>query len=85
MMNEHLLRGILYFTRETRIMDGMAAVCGWDDFRAAACDGREIRENTLFDLASLTKVMVTRELAPALLDFTSSSLNPVIWEEITKD
>ena len=56
MMNEHLLRGIFYFTRETRIMDGMAAVCGRDDFRAAACDGREIREKTLFDLASVTKL-----------------------------
>ena len=56
MMNEHLLQGILYFTRETRIMDGMAAVCGRDDFRAAACDGREIREKTLFDLASVTKL-----------------------------
>ncbi|MBR7173893.1 MAG: beta-lactamase family protein, partial [Clostridia bacterium] len=56
MMNEHLLRGILYFTRETRIMDGMAAVCGREDFRAAACDGREIREKTLFDLASVTKL-----------------------------
>ena len=56
MMNEHLLRGITYFTRETRIMDGMAAACGRNGTRAEARDGREIRESTLFDLASVTKL-----------------------------
>ena len=56
MMNESLLRGIVYFTRETRIMDGMAAACGWNGIRAEAHDGREIREGTLFDLASVTKL-----------------------------
>ena len=56
MMNADLLRGVTYFTRETRIMDGMAAVCGRNGIRAEASDGREIRESTLFDLASVTKL-----------------------------
>ena len=56
-MNEELLRGIRYFTRDTRIMDGMAAVCARGKSRAEAGDGREITNKTLFDLASVTKLL----------------------------
>ena len=56
MMNEILFQAICYFTRETRIMDGMAAVCYRNGLRASAWDGREISQSTLFDLASVTKL-----------------------------
>ena len=56
MMNEVLYQAVCYFTRETRIMDGMAAVCFLDGRRACAWDGREISQSTVFDLASVTKL-----------------------------
>ena len=56
MMNEELLRAVRWFTRETRIMDGMAAACFRDGRSVRAADGREIGERTLFDLASVTKI-----------------------------
>ncbi len=77
-MNEQLLKAISFFTRETRVMDGMAVSCGRlsgsqpardgetgkEAPRApgekGAClrawDGREIGENTVYDLASVTKI-----------------------------
>ncbi len=56
MMNEKLLGAVRYFTRDTGIMDGMAAACGKGSLRAYAYDGREIGRDTLYDLASVTKL-----------------------------
>ena len=53
---EKLRQAIFYFTRETRIMDGMAVAFGYGDWSCRAWDGREIGEETLFDLASVTKI-----------------------------
>lgn len=47
---------VRFFTRETRIMDGLAVACGAGDSRLSAMDGREISSRTLFDLASVTKI-----------------------------
>ena len=54
--NTELAQALRYFTRETRIMDGMAAVCGRGEQRAWARDGAEISGKTIFDLASVTKL-----------------------------
>ena len=56
MMNEKLLSALWFFTRETGIMDGMAAACRRGERRAWAMDGREIRRETIYDLASVTKL-----------------------------
>ena len=56
MMNEKLLASLRFFTRETGIMDGMAAACRRGERRAWAMDGREIRRETIYDLASVTKL-----------------------------
>ena len=55
-MNETLRNAIGFFTRETRIMDGLAASCGKGARTARAWDGREIGEKTVYDLASVTKI-----------------------------
>ena len=55
-MNEEIRKAIGFFTRETRIMDGLAVACGRGTRRETAWDGREIRPETLFDLASVTKI-----------------------------
>ena len=55
-MNERIREAICFFTRETRIMDCLAVVCGRNGRREAAWDGREIGPGTLFDLASVTKI-----------------------------
>ena len=44
--NTELAQALRYFTRETRIMDGMAAVCGRGEQRAWARDGAEISGKT---------------------------------------
>ena len=55
-MNGELLKAITFFTRETRIMDALAVCCGKGKETARAWDGRDAGENTLFDLASATKI-----------------------------
>ena len=55
-MNEQLRKAAAFFTRETRIMDGMAVACGQEDQSARAWDGRDVGEHALFDLASVTKI-----------------------------
>ena len=45
-----------YFTRQTRIMDGLAVACGQGNRRLRAWDGRDMGEKTVFDLASVTKI-----------------------------
>ena len=53
---EELDRAVRYFTRDTGIMDGMFLAAGRGDRILQARDGREIGENTVFDLASVTKL-----------------------------
>ena len=55
-MRKELEEAIRFFTRETRMMDGLAVCCGKGGMRAAAMDGREIGEKTVYDLASVTKI-----------------------------
>ena len=54
-MNPELLRAIRFFTRDTEIMSGMSLVCGEGERTESALDG-EVREDSVFDLASLTKL-----------------------------
>ena len=53
--NPELLRALQYFTREKEIMSGLLLVCEADGRTEAALDG-EVKENSVFDLASLTKL-----------------------------
>ena len=81
-MNPDLHQAICFFTRQTRIMDAMAVVCGtadrlesaWDGNMAAPDDG--VLPNALFDLASLTKLFTgfsaMRLKEEGLLDFSRS-------------
>ena len=63
---------VRYFTRETGIMDGLFLVCGTESRELAALDG-EVREDSVFDLASLTKLFTglcaLRLKEEGLLDF----------------
>lgn len=54
-MNPELLQALRFFTRETGIMSGLLLVCGSGGRTEAAMDG-EVREDSVFDLASLTKL-----------------------------
>ena len=54
-MNPELLRAVQYFTRDTEIMSGLLLVCGAGGRTEAAMDG-SVREDSVFDLASLTKL-----------------------------
>ena len=53
--NAELLRAVQYFTREKDIMSGLLLVCGDGERTEAALDG-DAEENSVFDLASLTKL-----------------------------
>ena len=55
-MNGELMKAIGYFTRETRIMDGLAVCAGRDGKRVRGWEGLESGERTVFDLASVTKI-----------------------------
>ena len=54
-MNPELLQALRFFTRETGIMSGLLLVCGSGGRTEAAMAG-DVRENSVFDLASLTKL-----------------------------
>ena len=54
-MNPELHRAIQYFTREKEIMSGLLLVCEAGGRTVSAMDG-DVRENSVFDLASLTKL-----------------------------
>jgi len=54
-MNPELLSAVRFFTRESEIMDGMVLVCG-DGRRAETVWDGEVRQSSVFDLASLTKL-----------------------------
>ena len=51
-----LLEGIRFFTRETEILSDLSVACGDGDRLACAMDGETVRESTVFDLASITKL-----------------------------
>ena len=55
-MNEKLLQAVEFFTRETGILSGLAAACGDAARTETAMDGKDIREGSVFDLASVTKL-----------------------------
>ncbi len=54
-LNPKLCEALRFFTREKEIMSGMLLVCGARGRTEIAMDG-EVRENCVFDLASLTKL-----------------------------
>ena len=54
-INPELHRAIQYFTREKKIMSGLLLVCEAGSRKASAMDG-DVREDSVFDLASLTKL-----------------------------
>ena len=54
-MNETLLEGIRFFTRETKILSGLAVACGAGNRTETALDG-EVSARSVFDLASVTKL-----------------------------
>ena len=53
--NPELLKAVQYFTREKAIMTGLLLVCGTGSRTETAMDG-DVREDSVFDLASLTKL-----------------------------
>ena len=53
--NPELLKAVQYFTREKAIMSGLLLVCEAGGRTETAMDG-EVSENSVFDLASLTKL-----------------------------
>ena len=50
-----LTEGIRFFTRETEILDGLSVACGAGARTETAMDGN-VREESVFDLASVTKL-----------------------------
>ena len=55
-MHPGLLPGIRFFTRDTRIMSGLAVACGTVSRLEWAGDGEGIGPDTVYDLASVTKL-----------------------------
>ena len=53
--NPELTEAIRFFTREKEIMTGMLLVCEAGGRTETAMDG-DVREDSVFDLASLTKL-----------------------------
>ena len=53
--NPELLKAVQYFTREKAIMTGLLLVCEAGGRTETAMDG-DVKENSIFDLASLTKL-----------------------------
>ena len=53
--NPELLKAVQYFTREKAIMTGLLLVCEAGGRTETAMDG-DVKENSVFDLASLTKL-----------------------------
>ena len=54
-INPELTEAVRWFTREKEIMSGILLACGAGERTAYAIDG-EVREDSVFDLASLTKL-----------------------------
>ena len=75
-MNAELLRGIRFFTGENGILSGLSVACGRESRLETAMDGEEIRPESVFDLASVTKLFTglcaMRLKEEGLLDFSRS-------------
>ncbi len=76
---ERLEEALRYFTRETRIMDGMALACGMGGRHIRAWDGRNIGERTVFDLASVTKIFTGLILMRLWEDGALDPFRRVTW------
>lgn len=76
--NPELLKAVQYFTREQAIMSGLLLACEAGGRTESAMDG-EVTENSVFDLASLTKLFTglcaMRLKEEGLLDIS----RPVFW------
>ena len=72
-MNGELLQGIRFFTREKNILSALSVACGAGERTERAMDG-DCRENSVFDLASVTKLFtglcMMRLKEEGLLDFS---------------
>ena len=70
-----LTEGIRFFTRETEILDGLSVACGSGERTETAMDGN-VREESVFDLASVTKLFTglcaMKMKEEGLLDFSRS-------------
>ncbi len=73
-MNEDLRKAVTFFTRETGIMADLSVACGAGDRTETALDGETAGEDTVFDLASVTKLFTGLTLmsltAEGLMDFS---------------
>ena len=73
-MNEDLRKALTFFTRETGIMAELSVACGAGDRTETALDGETAGEDTVFDLASVTKLFTGLTLMSlkedGLLDFS---------------
>ena len=73
-MNEDLRKALTFFTRETGIMADLSVACGAGDRTETALDGETAGEDTVFDLASVTKLFTGLTLMSlkedGLLDFS---------------
>ncbi len=74
-MSAVLAEGIRFFTRETGILDGLSVACGAGERVECDLDGN-VRENSVFDLASVTKLFTglcaMKLKEQGLLDFSRS-------------
>ena len=74
-MNEKLLESIRFFTRETKILNGMSIACGAGSRVETAMDGA-VSGQSVFDLASVTKLFtglcLMKLKEEGLLDFSRS-------------
>ena len=74
-MNPELHKAVSFFTRDTEIMSGLLLVCEAVGRTESAMDG-DVREDSVFDLASLTKLFTglcaMRLKEDGLLDFSRS-------------
>ncbi len=73
--NPELLKAVQYFTRDKAIMTGLLLVCEAGGRTETVLDG-DVKENSVFDLASLTKLFTgmcaMRLKEEGLLDFSRS-------------
>ena len=72
-MNETLLKGIRFFTRETEILSALSVACGCGTRTETAMDG-DVTGRSVFDLASVTKLFtglcLMKLKEEGLLDFS---------------
>lgn len=80
--SQELDRAVRFFTRESGIMDGLCVIAGRGNDLIGALDGREIGPETVYDLASVTKIftglclMRLREMGLLALDAPVTAYDP---------